>query len=242
MPLVVKLIYRPVFRWAIRRALVGRSRAPDNAEDGRFTRSDAGRLLARTWQLYDELAPAVPREEKIGPRMNVHLAALTIAFHRALVETGIDDRYAMTLTTDCAWTIYEKWGRLARRVARSRASDPAEQMRICIDDFLRFPFTPPCYHFQRTQPEKGAIEIDMRRCPVADYMAAQDASELCVSAWCNQDFALAELWGGRLDRSKTLAKGDEHCDFRFVADAPARQRDRSIRETRVEEPNQEAVQ
>jgi hypothetical protein len=218
---IVKLIYRPVFRWAVRRALVGRSRAPDQAEDGRFTRSDADRLLARTWQLYDQLAPAVPKEEKVGPRMNVHLAALTVAFHRALVEIGIDARYATALTTDCAWAIYEKWGRLARRVARSRTSDPAEQMRICIDDFLRFPFTPPCYRFQRSQPQPGTVEIDMRRCPVADYMATQDASELCVSAWCNQDFALAELWGGELRRTKTLAGGDEHCDFRFVADSPA---------------------
>lgn len=221
MSFVVKLIYRPVFRWTTRRTLVGRRRALDDTAQGRFTRADARQLLAKTWQLYDGLAPAVPREEKMGPRMNVHLAALTIAFHRALVDSGVEHRYAMALTTDCAWAIYEKWGRLARRVARARATDPAEQMRICIDDFLRFPFTPPCYRFERTEPECGTVEIDMRRCPVADYMATQDANGLCVSAWCNQDFALAELWGGELHRTETLAEGAERCDFRFVVKSSA---------------------
>lgn len=217
---LVKILYRPVFRWAIRHTLVGRSRSPTAAERGRFTRRDSERLLIRTWQVYGELAPGVPRERKLGPHMNVHLAAATIACQRALIEEGTDREYANQLTTDCAWTIYERWGRLARRLARIRTRDPAEQMRVCIDDFLRFPFTPPCYRFERTQPEPGSVAIDMRRCPVADYMATEGASDLCVDAWCNQDFALAEQWGGVLHRTKTLAKGDDHCDFLFVADGP----------------------
>ena len=222
---MVKLLYRPVFRWAIRRTLVGRSRSLEAVERGRFTRADTDRLLVRTWQLYDELAPRVPREKKLGPHMNVHLAAATVAFQRALVEAGVEESYAIGLTTDCAWTIYERWGRLARRVARIRTRDQAEQMRICIDDFLRFPFTPPCYRFQRSEPEAGTVAFDMHRCPVADYMSAEDASDLCVAAWCNQDFALAEGWGGVLHRTKTLANGDDHCNFRFVADADAPDRD-----------------
>ena len=150
----------------------------------------------------------------------MHLAAATIAFQRALVEVGVDEGHAIALTTDCAWTIYKRWGRLARRVARLRTRDQAEQMRLCIDGFLRFPFTPPCYRFERSESEAGTVAFDMRRCPVADYMGAEDASDLCVAAWCNQDFALAEQWGGELHRSKTLAKGDDHCNFRFVADPP----------------------
>jgi hypothetical protein len=29
------------------------------------------------------------------------------------------------------------------------------------------------------------------------------------------DFALAEMWGGKLERTGTLAEGKEHCDFYF---------------------------
>jgi L-2-amino-thiazoline-4-carboxylic acid hydrolase len=225
---IVKLVYGPVFRWAIRRVLVGRSRSPDAPEHGRFDRTDADRLLTRSWELYDQLAPGVPREAGIGPRMNVRLASATVAFQRALLESGVEPRDATALTADCAWAIYEKWARLARRISRLRSSEPSERMRMCIDGFLRFPFSQPGYRYERSQPRPGAVNIDIRRCPVADYMRAQGAGELCVGTWCNQDFALAELWGGELIRTKTLAAGDELCDFRFVAHSPATAQDRTV--------------
>lgn len=215
---IVKALYRPVFHWAVRRGLVGRRRSPDDVERARFTHEQAGHLLRRTWALYDEMAPRVPRERKLGPWMNVHLAAATIAFQRALVESGVEARYANSLTADCAWVIYERWGWLARRIAGLRSSDPHERMRVAIEGFLRFPFTYPCYRYRLSRPSPDKTAIDMRRCPVADYMAAEGASDLCVDAWCDQDYALAGLWGGRLERAKTLARGDERCDFLFVAD------------------------
>jgi hypothetical protein len=48
----------------------------------------------------------------------------------------------------------------------------------------------------------------------------QLASDLCIETWCNLDFPLAEMWGGRLERTQTLAAGCEHCDFRFKAVRP----------------------
>jgi hypothetical protein len=63
---------------------------------------------------------------------------------------------------------------------------------------------------------------------VADYMRAHGASDLCVGAWCNQDFALAKLWGGELHRTKTLAAGDDHCDFRFIAHSLTTDPDRAV--------------
>ncbi len=57
----------------------------------------------------------------------------------------------------------------------------------------------------------------MRRCPVADYLGQRGAADLCAGSWCNLDFALAEMWGSRLDRSDTLVAGSSCCDFRFHA-------------------------
>jgi ubiquinone biosynthesis protein len=56
---------------------------------------------------------------------------------------------------------------------------------------------------------------------VAAFFIGQDAAELCVRTWCALDYPLAQKWGGRLERSGTLAMGMKHCDFRWHID-PAR--------------------
>lgn len=75
----------------------------------------------------------------------------------------------------------------------------------------------------------------MFRCPIADYMAAHGLADLCVGTWCNADFALAEVWGARLDRKGTLAGGASYCDFRFVVGDMA---GRSATHRRTERPDQ----
>jgi ubiquinone biosynthesis protein len=55
----------------------------------------------------------------------------------------------------------------------------------------------------------------MQRCPVADFFRSEGAADVCAGTWCTQDFALAELWGGALELTGTLAGGAERCDFRF---------------------------
>ena len=89
-------------------------------------------------------------------------------------------------------------------------------MQISVNSFLRFPFTPPGYVFERLSSSDG-ISLDMLRCPVAEYFQKQNTSDLCIGTWCNLDFALAEMWGGWLERTETLAAGCERCNFRFKA-------------------------
>ncbi len=42
-------------------------------------------------------------------------------------------------------------------------------------------------------------------------------TDLCVGTWCNLDYALAELWGGKLGRTTTLVEGYDRCNFHFKA-------------------------
>jgi hypothetical protein len=67
-------------------------------------------------------------------------------------------------------------------------------------------------------------------------MRANDAADLCIGTWCNLDFPLAEMWGGRLERRGTLAAGAPVCDFRFVA-AP----NRRVREHELTTPRPRAL-
>ena len=143
------------------------------------------------------------------------MAALTIAFFRALVDTGIERTYAIELTGDVTWRVLTPAARLVAAATAGRGRSPAEQVRRRIDLITRFPFGRPAFEFT-VRPERRGRALDMFRCPIADYMAAHGLADLCVGTWCNADFALAEVWGARLDRKGTLAGGAPYCDFRFV--------------------------
>lgn len=217
-PTLVKTIYRPVVKQAANAGLIGRNRDRHRPDRGRFTQAEVDMILKQVWQTYDQLAPFVPHEPKIGNRMNMLLACLTFSFFQLSMETNIERDYAIELFGDVAWKIYQKMGRLPSFFARLLTSDPRERLRISVDMFLSFPFTPPGYIFER-QPSSDGISVDILRCPVAEYFRKQDASDLCIGTWCNLDFALVEMWGGRLERTETLAAGSARCDFRFKAKA-----------------------
>lgn len=180
-------------------------------------------MLRDAWGDFARRAPDLPVEPTLGSRQNVALAALTAAFCEALTDQGVERDYAIELTADVSWRVYAYWGRAAAILTAPWPADPATKLRRRVNTFLRFPFNPPGYRFHDI-PEPTGRSLDMLRCPVADYMATQNASDLCVGSWCNLDFALAEMWGRRLERTGSIAGGSDLCDFRFRAvDATAMQ-------------------
>lgn len=213
-PFLVKIIFRPFVKRATYAALIGRNRDPQKLEEGRFTRADIDKILEGIWSKYDRLAPLVPQEPKLGNRMNMLLACTTLACLQVMTSSGIERTYALQMIGDLAWKIYKGWGGIPRFITRLITQDPVRRMRMCVDMFLRFPFTPPGYLFER-KPIDNGISLDVLRCPVAEYFNAQNASDLCLATWCNLDFPLTEMWGGKLERAQTLASGDRRCDFRF---------------------------
>ena len=213
---VLVVLVKPWAGWAARSALVGRPRSRRDPARGRFRRADVRRMLRGAWARFDRLRAELPAEPTAGSRLNVMLAALTLAMLDAVVDQGVERNYAVELVGDAAWRIYAQWGRVPRLVARLVTNDPARRMRICVNTFLRFPFNRPGYRYQ-DRPEPAGRALDMLRCPVADYLGAHGASDLAVGAWCNLDFELARMWGGTLERHGSLAAGDPRCDFRFKA-------------------------
>ena len=217
-PIVVKVLFRSVVKHAARDGFVGRNRERGNPGKGRFTRSEIDDILKQVWALFDESARDIPQEPKLGNRLVMLLACLTLNCLEIIVRHGVERQYAIELIGDVCWNVYKRWGQILIPFVNLRSRDPRERMRMFVNLFLRFPFTPPGYRFERRSSTEG-ISVNMLRCPVAEYLGARQASDLCVGAWCNLDFALAEMWGGRLERNETLAGGCERCDFRFKADA-----------------------
>jgi hypothetical protein len=214
-------VAKPALRRSVRRTLVGRARTRTDPAAGRFTRGDVDHLVEETWERFHSLALERPSEPTVGARQNVLLACLTLAMFRALLESGVERPYAVELVGDAAWRIYAQWGRLATATTAPLDGGAAVRLRRRVGLFLRYPFGRPGYRYSdRVEPRGRAL--DMLHCPIADYMRANDAADLCVGTWCNLDFPLAEMWGGRLERQGTLAGGAPRCDFRFVAGPSSR--------------------
>lgn len=229
-PKTFKWIFRPVIMLAARRALVGRNRARHEPTKGRFTKSEVDRVVTMAWDEFDRIAPDVSREPTVGSRMNVRLAALTLAMMRCLLCDGIDRTYAIELVSDVCWNIYQYWGRVGGFMSRllgHRANDVIKNhgTRVRPDGSwpMSFPFNPPGYRAQYA-PVKVGLGFNVIRCPIAEYFRAQGAADLAVGTWCMLDYPLAEMLGMKLARSRTLAAGDDQCDFRwFEASISSRQ-------------------
>jgi ubiquinone biosynthesis protein len=180
--------------------------------------ADLGHLLDQSWRAFDELVPDVAREPTLGSRMNVRLAALTLATLNVLTAIGIERKYAIELIGDACWNIYKYWGRIGRLIGRLSGRDPIwdHARRINKDGSwpMSFPFNPPGYHALYV-PTQGGLGFDVIRCPVAEYFHAYGASDLAVGTWCMLDYPLAEMIEMKLVRIQTLAAGNGRCDFRW---------------------------
>jgi hypothetical protein len=218
----VKFTYRPLVARAARHVLVGRSRARQSSDCGRFTRADVDDLLKTAWVHYAERVGKLPREPTVGSRMNVRLACFTMSFFDALLAIGADREYAIELVADAAWKVYRLWSTIALELAHLTPGK-ATALAFAVskdgghqgDVSLRFPFNAPGYLIEPVPADNGTA-FDVVRCPVANYFREQGAIDLCAASWCNLDYALAELTNEKLVRTKTLVRGDDRCDFRLI--------------------------
>ena len=182
---------------------------------------DVPEILRATWQQYDALEAELPVAQTVGAMLTTHLAALTLAVHDSLVAQGISAEAGHDIVYRIGWSIYGRMSEIPLMLAKTLTKNPQKQMRIATDMFRQFPFGTPGYGWRDVAADPGVVAFDCTQCPVAAFFISQDAAELCVRTWCALDYPLAQKWGGRLERSGTLAMGMKHCDFRWHID-PAR--------------------
>lgn len=214
-----KLLVQPITRWAARQTLVGRNRSRMDLRKGRFSRSDVEHLLDETWRAFERMAVDVSSEPTFGSRMNVQLAAVTLAFFQSLQSAGVSTDEAIELVGDVSWKIYQMWGRYGQLIRRWFHTDPiiGHEKRVGKDGSwpIAFPFNPPGY-LARYCPIEGGIGFDVVHCPVAAFFRMHHASELGLHTWCMLDYPLAEMIDFHLTRTQTLMDGDPICDFRWA--------------------------
>ena len=177
-------------------------------------------VMTQTWDRYYEIEPSVAIQPTLGAVFTTHAAALILAMHQTLVRHGIAAATSHRLIYDIGWSVYRQMGEPPLLIGAAFTRDPRKRLKLATDLFRSFPFGSPSYQWRDAFSQDGAIAFDCVKCPVAEFFASQNASELCVQTFCRLDFPLAETWGGELKRTGTIASGAERCDFRWYAGAP----------------------
>jgi len=160
-----------------------------------------------------------------GSRLNVALAVLTVALHRALLRARVPPDHAIDLVADTGWGLYRLGARPIVFATRLRHRDPGRRMVTALRLLLRFPFSAPGrpgYEVEAHDRADG-FTTTWTWCPplafVQDLIVEQgDQGELEVfrRSWCSYDWALNDvLTGGRgaYRRPHTLSSGDDRCDM-----------------------------
>lgn len=202
----------PALLRLIRWSLVSPARA---ALEDRFSDADVHAVVNDAFADYERARESLPDEDQVGPRLMIHLAALTAGFHRALVARGLEPTDARRRTGLVTAAVYERMGGVPWALSRLHGKEPRARLEAATNLFRRFPFSAPGYEMVDVPAPDDVVAFDVRRCPVAEYLRAEGLAELCVETWCGLDFALAERWGARLERPQTLAGGGDRCDFRW---------------------------
>ena len=175
----------------------------------------ASDLMKQTWARYYELEPTVAIQPTLGAVFSTHAAALILAMHETLLRQGVAAAESHRLIYDIGRSVYRQMADPPLLIASAFTRDPRKRLKLATDLFRSFPFGSPSYGWRDVSSPDGAIAFDCVKCPVAEFFASHNASELCVQTFCRLDFPLAQTWGGRLERNGTIASGAEHCDFRW---------------------------
>jgi ubiquinone biosynthesis protein len=199
--LAVKLLWIALVMAPTRRVLFG---APLDVEH----------VLAAAWRRFETLERGLPREPNLSGKVSVLAAAMLLALTQSLVAAGVDRSAATQLVAEISWAAYlRSMGSIGPWLLRKLSPDPRRRLRVAMDVGLGYEFTEPAYHHRRVAVA-GGDGFDMLRCPIADYLQAQDAADLCTTAFCALDYRIFELVGMRLERSGTIGGGAPLCDFR----------------------------
>lgn len=223
MSFFAKTLLDPLFKRAIRRAMIGRYRYPDMPTAGRFVRGDTKPIVTKMFNLVEELVPEaeLSRFRSRGNRLNTLLGVYSLAAYRAFLDTGIPHERAIEIVGDALWQLYALAVNIPLILVRPFSKNPQTRLNFILRIFLFFPFSEDPAGYHRTYwKEEDRYCTDWHRCVVYDYFrehGSEKEIEFFRRTWCLYDFALPRLIhpDGFYERPHTLSSGDNICDMRW---------------------------
>ena len=173
-------------------------------------------LLKNTWQEYESLEVDLPTQKTLGATFTIHLACVSVALYNNLLKSGKNKEEASDLIYQIGWKIYTRMGEIPMLIAGIFSDNPHKRMELATQVFRKFPFTAPDYGWESVEAGKKTVAFNCTRCQVAEYFKKFNIGDVCYNTWCKLDYPLAEQWGGKLERTGTIAIGAKVCDFRWL--------------------------
>jgi ubiquinone/menaquinone biosynthesis C-methylase UbiE/uncharacterized protein YbaR (Trm112 family) len=182
----------------------------------------AALLAARVQARYDELYAGRPRFDQPALRRHLEAGILPgLALYRTLREEN-DDQAAVLAEMDrifAAWV--EHSDRSKQMQLLERLPDPFAILRIANRLALKSGYPPEGWRIELLEDSDRCVAYDIHECFYLNVLTAYGAAELTAHFCQGDDLLFGSLPGISWERTKTLGRGDDRCDFRFCrADAP----------------------
>lgn len=171
---------------------------------------------ADIWQtakgLQSELRKSRPKHS-FGLNMLLRFFEWDCALFLAAKRAGMTTEIAGPMVEETNWTAFGPAFELSFAASRLRSKHLRTRVEWILDWMFGVLFTSP---FQRTAvPAAHDVAFNVTVCPLAQYFHQRGVPELTPYAACGLDYRMAAIWGVRLERTQTIARGNSMCDFRF---------------------------
>ena len=192
----------------------------------RYLRKHFGRQKAKEWtreakEQFDILLPDLPyigNKEYYFTRFLVMTAMLT-PMTKTLHEEGIIEREVGKMIFDLAESFYKIIPSFIRHRQGKKLFTPESKeiwkQRCKESQERQIPFDWACEYIEGEEGDNFDYGFNMTKCGNVEYWKEQGLSQyvpyLCLCDWPGWKANNVEA-----SRTKTLAQGDEYCDFRYI--------------------------
>jgi hypothetical protein len=184
----------------------------------RIPRNILFELNAKVWKNYGTRVVGLKYQPTFGADVMTRLSLLTLMIFEQLCSHGYSDQDAIQATSGMLWIIYERLTMPFWVCTRIFSKTPIKRVGKAMDFFIKhFPYGSPGYEMEILNADHIEYAFNVYKCPAAEFFKKHNRSDLCIASWCNLDFPLADKWEVILDREKTIANGNQFCNFKFLS-------------------------
>jgi len=174
----------------------------------------AALLAARVDARYGRLAAARPRFSRFALDLHLKYVVLpTLALYQVLREDGASEEQALRETEEVFLADLGRTGRVLEVLARLPGFFGAFRRSIRFLLPIAFPYEGWATEWVETSDR--CVAYDITGCPYLEVLKANGAAEL-TPVFCGwDDIAFGHMPGVSWERTGTLGRGQERCDFRW---------------------------
>lgn len=178
-------------------------------------RDRASEIYQRIELYYASLDAHKPHYAKWGMNFNITNAIIALSVYRSLLDCGFPKEAAIEKAEELVWATLpvDAYETLFRFIGKT--PDPFVSYCVMTKRLNKVLFPSPGWERKYISKE-NCFGFDVKKCLYMEYLTSEGAPELVI-ALCNLDYRVADLFPDEFTfhRNKSLARGDDICDFRY---------------------------